>query len=373
MRAAAAALAALILLARPGRAATFDPKVDPRIELLGVVTELAGLARSDPESAEYRARIDRRFARFRGHPAVELYRELGASPSREEATATILLYFTDPPELALKSSDADIHYINGEGEREQMHRLLWELRDFARASDFMAFFREQAPYYASLTAASRERVGAFDPASQIEALLGVGLSGRPHYIVAPLAPNERAFILPYPLPPAQLGTREFEPYAISAGKVRSFVWLEPLYSFIDPSFYYFEKLNVRDPREFFGPEMAACHAVSPQCTKDYLAAALARRLDARTGAPRPPDDPKDPSLSARQRRYVKALSERLDEYERDRERYPTLWSFYPRLMSVYYELAHDGRAPARPLRVPASPAVRAVADFFDPKIVAGLK
>lgn len=353
-----------LLLAANASAAAYAPAVDPRFELLGVVSHLAGRGRAEADTAEYRARIDKRFAAFRAHPAVELYKAIAARPFREEASATLLIYYTEPPELRLKDKDADIHYLHDRGAREELQRLIWELRDFARVTGFTSFFRDNAAYYRTVEETARAPLAAVDPVAEIERLLGVSLAASSRYIVSLFARDTHAFIVPYPLPPANAGAASFEAYTVSAAppaKAFADVWPEPLYVFIDPSFYYFEKLNIPDPVAFYGPDIAACRAVSPECTKSFVVAALIERLNKRTlgrSTPAPGTE--------RDRRYVAALSARLDEYDRDRARYPTLWTFYPRLFSVFHELAHGGRAAK--LAVPADVPILAASDYFDPKI-----
>jgi hypothetical protein len=252
-----------------------------------------------------------------------------------------------------------------------MQRFIWELRELARASDFMSFFKENAPYYAKAEAAARARFQGADPQAVLETFLGLGLSSRGHYILPLLAPKTHNFIVPYPLPPASLGVKSFDVYTLYAQSPADFasVWHEPLYAFIDPSFHYFEKLNIPDPEAFYGADIARCRAVSPECTKQYVVTALVERLNRELREPgtSPKGDYTKDLPSERDRRYLSALTSRLDEYDRERKRYPTLWSFYPRLFSVFHELAHDGKPAA--LRVPARPAIGAVADFFDPLVV----
>ncbi len=268
------------------------------------------------------------------------------------------LYFTSPPELALKEADADIHYVNGPGEAEEAQRFLHELRDFARVSNFAGFFRENEALYASLEKSARESSRGIDPVASIENYLGVGLNARSHYILAPLSAETRAFIDPYPLPPANAGARSFEVYSASPdlilGSFSNVLWHEPLFVFIDPSVYYFEKLNVPDPVAFYGRDVAACRAAGPNCVKNYAVAALIQHLNRKAGVP--------PAGGAG--RYVTALSARLDEYDADRDRYPTLWVFFPRWFSVFQELA---AVPSpRALAVPVEPRIGAAADFFEP-------
>ena len=261
----ATAALALALTVPAAAAPAHDVSVDPRFELLGVVAQLAGLGRTGEASTAYLQRIEKRFASFRGHPAVELYKTLNADPAGAESCATFLLYYTDPPELRLKDPNANIHYLNDEGRREQMQRFLDELRAFARAAKFAAFFRENAGYYREVEEETQKGFAGVEPLADIERLLGLSLASRSHYILAPLVRETHDFIIPYPLPPSAAGTKSFEVYTIPSenlSKAFSYIWPEPLYVFIDPSFYYFEKLNIPDPAAFYGPEIARCRAVT---------------------------------------------------------------------------------------------------------------
>jgi len=77
VRLASAAVLALGLAA-PALAAPPEVSVDPRFELLGVVQRLAGASREGADTAAYVRAIDRRFAPFKGHPAVALYRGMAS-------------------------------------------------------------------------------------------------------------------------------------------------------------------------------------------------------------------------------------------------------------------------------------------------------
>lgn len=354
--------------------ASFDVTVDPRFELLGVVQHLAGRARADAVSAGYRERIDARFGALRAHAAVDLYRDIVSTASGEEAAATILIYYTDPPELTLKDKRADIHYLNGPGEAEAMHRFLHELRGFARASDFMGFFRDNRAYYEALEKSARVPLGPIDPVASIESYLGMSLATRSRYILAPLNPAAHAFISPYPLPPANMGAKAFEAYTVAPGLLGDVFsngyWHEPLYVFIDPAVYYFEKLNIPSPEGFYGPEVERCRVVSPGCVKEFAVNAIIEHLNRNAGLPSVFVEGHE-GYTEFERRRIKALSDRLDEYDADRGRYPTLWDFFPRWFSVFEETAFPGRSPRR-LAVPGEPRIRKASDFFDPATSAAL-
>lgn len=353
----------LALAAVPARPSSLDLSVDPRFELLGVLRELAG-----PGSAD-KTLVEKRFGAFRAHPAVELARGLLADPGREEAATTAMLYYSDPPELALKDSDADIHFVNGPGEAAEMQRFLAELRGFARESDFMGFFRDGRERRARREDEARRSLGALDPVAEIESYLGLSLAATAHYILLPPGAATRAFIVPYPLPPSNSGAERFDAYTMSPELASegsaSIAWHEPLFVFIDPGFYYFEKLNIPDPAAFYGDAVARCRAESPDCVKHLAVTAIIEHLERRRGRAAPARD------GSSDGRLARALSARLDEYDADRGRYPTLWDFLPRWFSVFEEEAFPGRAP-RTLALPAEPRIRSAADFFKPPVYEAL-
>ena len=133
------------------------------------------------------------------------------------------------------------------------------------------------------------------------------------------------------------------------------LWLEPLYVFIDPSFHHYEARYIREPERFYG-ETAGCRKNDINCLKAYAVAALVDRLSRRAWKA-----PLLPSEGTPLAHYSRALSTRLEEYESGKG---TLWEFYPRVFSVFAELAHPA-APVPTLAVPGKP-VDSAADFFDP-------
>ncbi len=339
--------------------AAYELAVDPRFELLGVVRQLAGRGGAIAGAAEYRDKAESRFSPFRGHPAVKSFEALSSEGSREAALATVLIYYSPPPELALLDKTAYFHYLRGRGEREEMDRFLEELRAFSRAADFMGFFAENRDLYRKIEGKTRQAFAGLDPVAALESYLGMPLSSRVHYIQPLLYETNHNFIVPYPLPETAAGAESFDVYTLGVKNGDYYFWNELLFVFIDPSFHYFDALNVPVKEEFYGPEVARCRRVAPDCAKSYVIDAIRYRLlkKNRPSAARSFDlgNP-----------YVRALAGRLEEYERRRDLYPTLWDFYPRLLSVFPERAFPSAPPAK-LAAAVLPPIRKAADFFDPK------
>lgn len=374
----AAAAAGLILrLAAPASAvsrSTFTISVNPNLELLGVVQRLADAPAAPAD--EYQKDVDAAFARFKSHPAVRLYVENRKSVGGRDGFGIDLLYYTSAPELALKVPSSRPPYLNDGAPKDILPRFLEALRDLSDKSDFPRFFRQHHPLYDRIEAAARGRLGAVDPVSRIEAYLGVGLESRCRYLLTPLYRNESlsSFIEPYPDPRARTGPLKepFEVYTITPYDVSSAgeeprtdlgrpggrLWQEPLYVFIDPSFYFFLAANAPDPASFFRLDVPGCPPQAVNCAKALVVQALVDRLNSGAyGAPANAGD-------GERARFLRALEARLEEYERKRDVYPTLWSFYPRLFEVFRELSPDGST-AAPLRLPGG-RIAKTTDFFDP-------
>ncbi len=369
-----AAALAVLLLARSAAAAPAAPAIvtDPRIELLGVVQLLSGERPDLPGDAAYRRAVEARFGAFRGDPAVAMYRERARRLGRNEGSGIILLYYTDPPALALRDPGLTPPYLGGPGGAQGERGFLEALRAFARRTDFAAFYREHRADYERVLAASRKDLGVADPLSFLQSYLGMPLDARARWIVSPLfVPSRRnSFIVPYPDPrtlpdpgrrPFEVTTEmAYEPGAGPSGEIvtqrnRQALWQEPLFVFVDPALAAYDAALARAPASYYGREVAACRREDADCAKNWLIAALCARLDtAAFGAPTVHSDGRDPRHDA----YEAALASRLTEYEKDRGRWPTLWSFLPRLMAVFPEKA-GLRAPP-----PVLPAARGVKDLF---------
>jgi hypothetical protein len=380
MKVPAAALLLTLAAAAPAARATAAPAYvsDPRIELLGVVQWLSGERPDLPVDAAYRDAAEKAFAPFRGHPVVSRWRDGARLRGKMDGRAIAILYFSDPPELAPKPGWAPPYMDDAEAASFSM--FLAALRDFAKKSDFMRFQAAHRSDYERVSAAAASELGVADPLGAVRAYVGLELDARARWIVSPLfVPSGRnAYITPYPDPRTlpDPGKGRFEvatllAYAPGAtgqlGDVvtqrhRAALWQEPLFVYIDPALAAFDAARGTPARDFYGAAVAACRGNGADCAKNWLVAAISARLDAAAfGAPTNLPDGRDPTRDE----FMTALAERLTEYEKDRKKWPTLWDFMPRLMSVFPEKA--GLTPSEP----ALRRVRGVKELFPGAAAAG--
>ncbi len=128
-----------------------EVSVDPRVELVSIVFYLSGgPAYTQPSQYQpYRQRVDRWFSPFEDHPAVRYARKL-----REQDGIS----FDAPMKLAIRiSPDPAMRLLvplgpgpqpfDARWRRKTVRKFLKRLRDFRRDSRFDAFFRENRPLY----------------------------------------------------------------------------------------------------------------------------------------------------------------------------------------------------------------------------------
>lgn len=137
-----------------------DPRivvaVDPRVELLSIVSRLAGYPEySHPANTPYVRAVDEHFARWREHPAVVtargLRRDHGVGYNAPIGLAAYLdAHFTPRRPLTPPLPDLDARW-----NAVDMTAYVTQLQDFARASDLAGFLAAHRDHHARVAAALR--------------------------------------------------------------------------------------------------------------------------------------------------------------------------------------------------------------------------
>lgn len=337
----ALATAAALLFAAAAGASTLTVTVDPRLELLGAVRQLA-VARLDPARPPD-PEVTAAFGRLKDHPAVSAYAERLGGPG-PDVYGHIALYLTPPPELKWARDPAELSgdFIRRAGGRDAVERWLSQLRDFARKSGFAAFEAGRVPRHEALVRAASAEFADYDYLGAVERYMGRPLESRMSVLLTPLYEPQLAYIAPYPY--GGPGKRRRGPYEVFVsvrppaggepffphGPFRRGVFNEYFYAYVDGIRTRYA--DAADDRTVF----AIVVALSDRLSRERAAALLAaepgwKRLWLRLrGAP--PDDPEDPAgadpaLRAR-------LGRRLAGYESARSRWPDFESFFPRLLDA---------------------------------------
>ncbi|MCK4412790.1 MAG: DUF4932 domain-containing protein [Candidatus Eisenbacteria sp.] len=126
----------------------FSVRIDPRMELLAVVQHFSTWAPGGhiKSRTTYKRDIDDYFAGFEEHRAVAWMDSLVAAEFTHDAPVRLILHHQDPPDLRRRTPYSD-YLITRAGGEPILDAFVAALRDFARATDFMAFYRAHRPLY----------------------------------------------------------------------------------------------------------------------------------------------------------------------------------------------------------------------------------
>lgn len=291
---------------------TTTVRVDPRVELVGVVQRLA------EDDVPWRLRA---FRAHRGHPAVKGW------PRVSEALPMAALLLSPPPELRWERPRELLapDFVEAAGGWEALEASLEDLRAFARDSRFAERWERLRPWYGRLERRAAAEAARRDLLPELERYVGAPLRTRHTIIVSALCRPRRwnSYIIPYP----REGERgPFESYVIARpGRLdeNRGQWNEAAYVAVEPA----TARHAAAVEELRG---LSCIAGGRSCFNHLVVSAVLRRLA-----------PETPSEGPEEQR----LYERLAEYEAARERYPTLADFYPRLIEALAPRASSSAAP----------------------------
>ena len=133
------------------------PKVDKRVELVGIVFRLA----ETPEYSEelykdYTDEIQKHFGRFKNHKAVALAKELHRNGAGYSYVASLAVHLRELPDFKLVApmNETDVAKFGGE---KNIENFLAELKNFYRDSKFEEFWAKNQPRF-SLAEKNFERL-----------------------------------------------------------------------------------------------------------------------------------------------------------------------------------------------------------------------
>jgi hypothetical protein len=322
--------------------------VDPRIELLSVVVQLSDRAlcgkplRND---SPYARRVAERFAPFRDHVAVTLFRELRDQGFGCDAPVNAVLYLSAPPELAA-SAPFSPYLTERAGGAERLEAFVAALRDFAVQSRFAEFFAAEAPAFEQQAADARRLSDGERNIELIEEYYGMRQAGY-HIVLAPLIDGEGYG------PRVPRADRSCDIYSVVGGQsepggepsfgsaedFRYLIWHEFSHSFVNPlGDQYREQLNQH--ARLYGPiaERMRRQAYGNWETaiNEHVVRAVTTRLAYRELGTAAGDRAREYEQE-RGFAYLGGLLEKLEQYEQNRAVYPTFAEFYPQLVDAFGE------------------------------------
>lgn len=316
--------------------------VDPRIELMSVVHLLGGYFLLGEANTRYKTSANRYFAPYRDHPVVGMGKSLAKETLSFDAVPDLMLRLSEPDALAWRQN---LPFVNPRGipDVSQRQTFLSALRDFARVSRFRAFFDEHRPLYRQITQVISPMV-----VPNVEALEAYTGSTLGHWqVIAGLLLNDGGFG-----PRLTRKDDSLETYAVigpawnSVGepdfrdndRLQDLVVHEFAHSLINPLAEQHPDV-VAQYADRFEPMRTAMKKVGDYNTWQIVVDEhVVRAVTARIAALRFGEPAGAKAVEREVYRgftYVPALVEKLRVYEADRKHWPTLGTYYTKLLSAF--------------------------------------
>ena len=285
------------------------------------------------DDSPYRREVNNWFAPFKDHPAVKRFAELAQAGYNFDAPPATMVCLSPPPDLELQAAP-EACGAGRAGGPASLAAWLQQLRAFARASDFNAFFRAQAGLNSPLEESTRKKIDK-DYAAQLEAYFGAKQASY-HIVLAPLLVGNFGVRRPRPDGAFDIFGVLGSPAQATTLSLRYLVWHEFGHSFVNHEFDQLRDLVDRSSNLLAPIEKqmrAQAYPSWPIVVNEHMVRAMNVRL-----AFRELGDFVGQAMLANERRngfaYVEALSEKLKEYEAQRDRYPAFHDFAPQLLTV---------------------------------------
>ena len=355
-------LFAALLLGQLGEATPLSPipdenhlqvEVDPRHELLSIVHYISnfrveGWRLKTHLDFDYTRRVTEAFLPFKDHPAVKRFEELSEAGFTLSAPMGAMLHVSGFPELELVHSMPEGLEKRAGGE-EGFREFLRLLRDFAEQSQFAEFRRENRSLYEGMVRRYREKIAGRNYVGILEDYMG---TTKESYTVI-LNPLLGSFNIGskvvredgttdiFNISGPKTLDEEGHPVFGSTDGIRNLIWHEFAHAFTNPLVAEHKEAIDRHAHLFEPMKERMARSGYPQwdiCVDEHIVRAINIRLNAMGISEAEAQRLLESDLKAGFT-YVPHLTERLEEYEGNRDAYPTLGHFFPRILELFAEMS----------------------------------
>ncbi len=351
-----------------------EARVDSRVELLSLLFRLAGNPEyNQPQSkSPYSQEVDEHFDKFRTHPVVALAKKLREDRGVSfDAVMGLAVHLEDTeklePRMPLDPRPAN---LDPRWPATDVREFLEQARTFVRETGFNEFFGQHRKLYAAAAErmteklSERDYVGWFDqffgkrPAATFYVIIGM-LNGPCNYGLSIRLADGREEITPI------IGAAKFDTDGIpvfGAGDVPTIVH-EFCHSYTNPLADRFaDELQPAAERIFKHCAAAmrdqAYGTWQTMMRESLVRACVVRYLQTTEGAGAARQEIQD--NHERGFKWVGKLAETLGSYEAQRQRYPSVEAFMPRVVEFFDAYAKDYEQEVQELEKQAPKVVRMI-------------
>ncbi|MCK4421355.1 DUF4932 domain-containing protein [candidate division WOR-3 bacterium] len=324
--------------------------VDPRLELLAVVQLLSDYGERygliTQYGFPYKCDVVEYFSPYKKHPAVKLFAKMSADNFSFDAPPAAMLYLSDPPDLNLLLPFTDYLKRRAGGEK-QLNQFVDELRDFAHETQFMAFFETHKGTFQQIVGDAYKKIEGIDYIGILEKYYGMKQHSYNIILVSLFTggygPRVKRVDGTYDIFNicGPMRVKNGFPIFGTMESFRHLAWHEFSHSFVNPTTERFHKQiakysSLYDPISDRMKKQA--YGVWQTCVNEHIVRAITTRLAYRESG----KEAGDLALQNEKRRgffYVEDICKRLEQYEKQRGKYPSFEDFYPEIVNVFKEFS----------------------------------
>ncbi len=330
--------------------------IDPRIELLAAVQSLSDYGEKfsllTSLDLEYKKDMQQTFKPYAAHDAVKLFQEMSHNDFSFDAPPTVMLYLSPPPELAITLPFTE-YLITRAGGKIKLMRFIEQLKDFAEKSHFMAFFEAHKEFYEKNINSVKNNFKDIDFIGVLEGYYGQKQHSY-NIILAPIfsgnygpriSRKDGTYDIFNIVSPRQI--KDGILYFGSKDNFEHLAWHEFSHSFVNPLGEK-RREELEKYASLFGPirskMTASAYGNWLTAVNEHVVRAVTTRLNYLHKG----NEDGDCVLLGEKTNgfaYVEALCKKLENYEKNRDRYPTFTSFYPQLVKTFRELSEKELGP----------------------------
>ena len=320
--------------------------IDPRMELLASVQLNSNYKVVNNLNFKYKQDMKKYFFDFYNHKAVKIFSELDKKGFNYDAPPTFMLYLSNPEELKI-SMELDKYLINRAGGEKILKDFDYELRLYAKDTNFIKFYKNNTEFYKELIDGTAKDIKEFKLVDSIEKYYG----SKQHSYNLILSPN---FVNGGYGPKIKLKDGSSDIYGIIGALnvknekpvfdkeyIRGLLWHEFGHSFINPLVEE-NKDELNKYSSLFKPienkMKKQAYGSWENCIDEHLVRAATIRLINKYAG----KEAAEKSINYEKSNgffYIEGLCKSLEIYENNRDKYRNLEAFFPELVKVFKDYA----------------------------------
>ncbi|WP_163195106.1 DUF4932 domain-containing protein [Clostridium thermarum] len=326
--------------------------IDPRIELLSVIQFLSSYDEKydliTNENFAYKDVINNYFSQYSNHQVIKTFDKMSSEGFSFDAPPTAMLYLSNP--LKLFQVQELNNYLKKRSGGKEFEKFISQLREFAIESSFDKFYNDNKEVYKNILEENAKLLEGTSYIDDIEGYYDLKNSSY-NIILAPLfhpggfgprVKNENGNYDVYSIQ-GPMSVKGNIPMFGDKDSFKYLVWHEFSHSFVNP----LTEENINEINRYvqlFNPiadDMSKqAYSTWEICVNEHIVRAVTSRL---TYIHQGKDEYEKVIAYEKAKGfiYIEEIVKKLEEFERDKDKYKDFKEFYPELIEVFIALSEE--------------------------------